>query len=302
MKKTVIICILVIVALLSGCGNASSGSIKSDHKDISEPVVTENDSFKGNSNDDITSDVKESATKESVANEPSTKKPSEEQQKVIGDTHSVTDQLKIIASHIDLWASPADYANDVYNYAVTDLDKNGRLEIIASNCGGTGYYTYSKFYEINKDYNGLIACEYLTHEDDSQADIAVESVSGYYDPQKDIMYYIFDDFLKSSAAEFDENKRAVYLKDGSIKEILLAYKTTKYTDSSSSETTCMDKDQKQISEEEYETIADSIFAGMEKKRVSLGWCDFSQPDELKNMSEKELIDMLTKSSEKFAIE
>jgi len=128
-----------------------------------------------------------------------------------------------------------------------------------------------------------------------------DSVPGYYDPQKGIMYYIFDDYLKNGAAEYYENKRALYLQKGQIKEIPLAYKSTIYTDAAAN-TAYMDIDQNEISEEEYDSIADRAFGDLEKRKVCFGWYRLSQPDELKRMGIEELMNQLRESYEKFAIE
>lgn len=216
------------------------------------------------------------------------------------NSHSVQAQIKIIADHIDLWAVSMDYANDQYNYAVTDLDDNKRLEIIASNIGGTGIYTYSSFYEINENFDGLVKCETSFTEGDSEADIAADSIPGYYDPKANIMYYIFDDIIKNGAAEYYENKRAVYLDNGMIKEIPLAYKSIIYT-SSTAKTTYQDAEQNKISKDDYNMIADKVFADLEKKNVSFGWQTFHKPEDLKNMSSEQLMDMLIKSYEEFII-
>ncbi|HKM04710.1 MAG TPA: hypothetical protein VJZ04_09035 [Lachnospiraceae bacterium] len=210
-------------------------------------------------------------------------------------------QIKIIVDNINLWTDSMDYANDRYHYAITDLDNNGRLEIIASNIGGTGIYTYSSFYEIDERFKGLTRCETNFTEGDSQADITVDSVPGYYDPKTKIMYYIFDDLTKNGAAEYYENKRALYLDSGQIKETPLAYKSTIYIDSSAN-ITYQDVEQREISENDYNMIADKVFADLEKKNVSFGWCGFSNPDDLKGMSTEDILHMLIKSYEKFVIE
>lgn len=281
MKKAIILLAFVFALALTACGNEVNESIESVHNDITVSDETPVSVEPAGSNEAPVSDDVEAAD----------------------DTQRVEDKIRIIASNIGMWTESAEYANDVYNYAVTDLDGNGRLEIIASNIGGTGVYTYSTFYEINEDLDGLAAWDYVTEEGDSQADIAVDSVDGFYDSQKGIMYYIFDDFLKSGAAEYYENKRAMYFENGQVKEKLLAYRTTIYTEPNAEALiTCMDKDGNEISEEEYEAIADKAFAGLEKKKVYFGWCQFFEPDELTNMSENELTAMLKESFEKFRME
>jgi len=81
------------------------------------------------------------------------------------------------------------------------------------------------------------------------------------------MYYVFDDFIKSSAAEFYESKRAIYLEDGHIKEIPLAFRSTIYSDQDKSPViTTKDAEGNEITEEEYDTITDKYFTNLEKRR------------------------------------
>jgi len=271
MKKAMILPALVLALAMTGCGNVSkeSGGVHSVPTVFNETVISDEPAASG--------------------------------EQEVEELHSIEAQVQVIASNIDLWAGPEDYA-DVYFYAVTDLDGNGRLEIIASNMGGTGVYTYSSFYEVNEDFNGLTTWEYMTQEGDSQADIAADFADGFYDSQKRVMYYIFEDFSKSGAAEYYENKRALYVEDGQVKEIILAYRTTIYTDPETEpEITCTDKDGNEISEEEYEAIADKVFAGLDKKKVYFGWCEFFEPDELTNMSDEERVGILAESYEKFKV-
>ena len=70
---------------------------------------------------------------------------------------NVEKQIDVIMNNIDTWNLSTD--EDIYapyGYAITDLDQNGRLEIIASSCQGTGIYTYSNYYEVNESRYILI--------------------------------------------------------------------------------------------------------------------------------------------------
>ena len=65
-------------------------------------------------------------------------------------------QIDVIMNNIDMWnLYTEDNTYNPYGYAITDLDQNGRLEIIASSCQGTGLYTYSNYYEVNERLDGL---------------------------------------------------------------------------------------------------------------------------------------------------
>lgn len=320
MKKALILILslLVIAIILSGCRKTAN-----DENDAT-PVFQEDKETNDTQSDEThdadetpgTTDKPSSAETPGTAGEPgkdettgtadkpdAAETPGTANKPGTDETPGATEQVRLIADNIDLWAAPEEYIYDVYHYTVTDLDGNGRLELIISNIGGTGIYTYSKFYEVNETCDGLNVCEHMIREGDSEADIAADTVAGYYDPQSDIMYYIFDDLLRNGAAEYYDNKRAVYLEDGRINEILLAYKATIYTNPDTEpEITCQDKDRNVISEEQYEEIADRYFADLEKKKVSFGWNRFFQKDEVRNLSRDDLVEMLMKSYEAFKIE
>lgn len=209
-------------------------------------------------------------------------------------------QLEIITANKNVWASTMDYANDVYHYAVTDLDQNGRLELIASNQGGTGNYTYTTFYEINETYDGLTLIKRDIQEGDSEVDIAADSVPAYYDASSKVIYYIFQDFMKDGPAAYYEDKRALSLESGQLKEVLLASKYTEYKEDGV-QNIWKDANQIEITEEEYNTIEDSFFSALEKKTATFHWCQFFQAEELSNLSQEELLDLLTVSYEGFSI-
>ena len=210
---------------------------------------------------------------------------------------TVESQLHLIAEHSSIWLNDADAES--YGFAVTDLDHNGRLEIIFSTCQGTGIYSYNQIWEVNEDFTAIALCETETVEGDSQADIMVQSVLAFYDSGSNVYYYVFDDLAKNGAAEYYENKRAISLQKEKILEMPLAYKSTIYSDASSSTVTCTDIEGKEITQEEYENIADMVFSNYEKRDVSLGWVTNAQGT-LMDMSAEELYTALKGSYDSFA--
>ncbi|HMM31993.1 MAG TPA: hypothetical protein PKB13_09480 [Clostridia bacterium] len=209
----------------------------------------------------------------------------------------IESQLQIIAEHSSIWLNDADAES--YGFAVTDLDHNGRLEIIFSTCQGTGIYSYNQMWEVNDDFNAIALCETETVEGDSQADIMVPSVLAFYDSGSNVYSNVFDDLAKNGAAEYYENKRAISLQEGKLLETPLAYKSTIYSDASSSTVTCTDAEGKEITQEEYENIADMVFSNYEKREVSLGWVTNAQGT-LMDMSTERLYAALKESYDSFA--
>lgn len=199
---------------------------------------------------------------------------------------STYSQTRVIAENRDMWAGDPDYADDLYQYAVADLDHNGRYEVVVSNMGGTGMYTYSRFYEINENYDGLAECETDFVEGDSQPDLMTGSMGGseaptntasllktYMNEQGEFYYAVYDT-MKNGAAEYYENVRSLTLQDGKILTTPIAYRTTIYNGETPS-VTCTDASGNSISEEDYENAADEYFAGWQESETWLGWQDMN---------------------------
>ena len=182
-------------------------------------------------------------------------------------------QIDLIVDNRDLWLALAEEdAYDVWAYTVTDLDQNGRLELIAAAMGGTGQYTSAYFYEVSESFDALDLCIYETTEGDSQADLITDSVPVYEDPQTGTLYYVFDDFLKNGAAEYYENKRALFLENSQVKTLPLAQKTTIYaSEDAEPQIACSDQNNAPISEAEYNVIAATVFDGFVEKTAGFNW-------------------------------
>lgn len=184
------------------------------------------------------------------------------------------DQLYIIAENKEIWTEELEFANDVYQYVVADLDRNGRYEVIVSNMGGTGHYTYSRFFEVNETYDGLAECTTDFVEYDSQPDIISSKLETYIDDKGKFHYAVYD-MMKNGVAEYYENVRELILCDGKIMTNYIANKTTIYEDGTPV-ITCADSSGNGLTEQEYEEAADNYFAGYQKITTSLGWQDVSE--------------------------
>jgi len=185
----------------------------------------------------------------------------------------IENQLQIIAENQKLWAGNPDFACDIYKYAVTDLDRNGRYEIMISNHGGTGLYTYTKFYEINETYDGLIECETNFREGDSQPDIILDEKLKTYTDDNGVIHYVVYDILKNGAAEYYENYSELTLTDNKITVNPIAYRTTLYNTQT---VTCTDAFGNTISEEDFENTPDTFFDGYMETLTYLGWQDAAE--------------------------
>ena len=69
------------------------------------------------------------------------------------DEKSVSNQIQIITDNFENGTLSSSISDVLYT--VTDLDQNGRLEIIWTFTEGSGKFTRNHTYEINEDYNGI---------------------------------------------------------------------------------------------------------------------------------------------------
>lgn len=179
-------------------------------------------------------------------------------------------QLSLIKDNVDIWKDKLGY--EKFEYVVTDLDHNGRLEIIASSCQGTGIYTYSTYYEVNEDMTALNKITTNYEEGASEADIIYDRVKVYYDATNNEYHYIFTDLCKNGAAEYYEGIHDLVLKDGKLTDTVLARKTTIY-ENEKAKVTLEDNKGNSTTEEEYENIAEKTFENFSSKTISLKWID-----------------------------
>ena len=203
------------------------------------------------------------------------------------------EQLDLIAENASLWKQTEVFG--LWGYAVTDLDQNGRLEIISASVQGTGFYTLILIYEVNEAGNGLTEIRQAREEFASSPDIIVDSVPVYFDPESGVYYYIFDDMIRNGYAEVYENKRAVFLKDGVWNEIPLASKATLYTDAEHYSISFTDPGGAPISGDQYNSAADAMFGTLEKTDFCFGW-NMTEPDNFALLDRESIAGTLRDSS------
>ena len=182
----------------------------------------------------------------------------------------VSEQLDLIADHADIWSLSYDF-NLPWGYTVTDLDHNGRYEIISASVQGTGFYTDIKIFEVSEDGTSLNEVEQERPDYDSAPDIMTDRVKVFHDADAGRFYYIFTDMIRNGYAEFYENKRAVRLEDGVWKETALAYKSVLFSDPEHSTESYKDASGAEITEEAYLTAEDDYFKNIQPEEFCPGW-------------------------------
>lgn len=212
---------------------------------------------------------------------------------------SVDRQIEIFAKEIDKWALDVEYADDLYRVVLTELDYDGKLDLIVSNCGGTGVFSYNYFYEIDTEGN-IKELETNFTEGSSQIDIVVETTDVYSSSSMNGIqdYYILGDLMKVAPDEYYEDIRSLSVVDNVVLETLLAYKNTTYSSENYVATSVYtDYSGNNITEEEYNNFAEKHYdeMGLQKKKAYFEWKDVRA---LQGLSTEEIKDMLRDSFEK----
>lgn len=215
------------------------------------------------------------------------------------------EQLNVIESQKEVWGKQDEMYSYSLSYMVADLDQDGYLEIIASSVSGTGLYTTSEFYEVNRAGNKTECCSYDVPEGDSEADLSFsDSVPYYYDSSSNTYYYIFTDTVSASASENYVSTIAVSMKDGVVTTKALGTKETVFTNSDPV-VTFYKSDGTVITEQEYDALADEVFSGMEKGEAEFGWfCPYNSDMNARNaaeLSDDKLLEQLSVSWNKFYV-
>lgn len=202
-------------------------------------------------------------------------------------------QLDLIWQEMDSWIQ--DPYVDVWCYAVTDLDGNGRLEIISSDTHGSGHYVTTRMLEVNDSLTGLTAIP-----NDNEYNNNICLTSGYQSGALETIpctrdgegySYFQETTVRISATQSVQTRTAVSFRDGALSRTALGSKETQYpSEGGTPSESCFDGDGNPISPEEYAEIP-AAFPGsaqilwlecvsipdLSREMLDTSWAGFSRP-------------------------
>ncbi len=175
------------------------------------------------------------------------------------------------------WAFPG-AAAEPWFYTYTDLDHNGRLEVLTASTQGSGFFTYAECWEINASFSGLDHCTavYEQQEFFSWPELVVDEAPCYYDSSTGLYHYLFTDLVREGANHHHETLIDVCLSEGVLGYQPLAARETQ-NDADGVHITCTDAAGNAISEQEYESWPSRFYAGMEPGSQSFSWIRVGTP-------------------------
>ena len=251
MKKiSAAVFILIFALLISGCGARTGSTADAGQPAAQQAAPSEQPA--------------EEKTAEAVMPAAPSLMPEEQQKQLIMDSYSLW-------AYTDPWDSP-------WFYTFTDLDHNGRMEVIAATLQGSGLYTWMNIYEVNADCSGLTEVALAEEEGYSYPDLIIESMPCYYDAQTDQYYYVCEDMIRDGAARYYIQNMAFCLQNGKMDFRTIASEEIVYTEESNEPAvTCLDAAGNAITEAEYDAYAAQYFAGKPGSELILSWTQVENP-------------------------
>lgn len=205
------------------------------------------------------------------------------------------EQIKLLFDSLETLVPKDDKLDWVIG--VTDLDANGRLELIATCISGSEHKSQAKFYELSEDFKTATELTTDAADDGTFTDILADSADTYFDAKTDTYYYMFSDNTFLNQNEFFATKCSISLKDGNVvhkeyarehTEIYNGITAIEYTDLSGAI----------ITPEEFSSAGNNEFAGLEKSGRNFGWVSAKDVKELYQLEDSYAIFLGEKEPDK----
>lgn len=223
-----------------------------------------------------------------------------------GSGLSMEEQLKVLCKHSDKWLEQENKKKPYLTYAVTDLDQNGRWEIIASaDRQGSGRFSYTDYFQVNEAGDGLEKIQTSYKEGESQIDLANDLETAYYDPEKEEYHYITGDFATAGAAAgYSKSIEALTLSDGKIRIDSLGYESCEKDSGGKEKTTYYKMEsgkEKKIEKMNFsrDLLGDEAYPACGKLNTHIAWFQFE--NRLDKVTEESLLYYLRRSAAAFSL-
>lgn len=177
-------CFMTVPLFLSSCGKAA------------EEISAEEDDEDDEDDEDEEVSESEEADGDNADSEPQLPALVKEI-----DDETLSSQIGVFLSDRDEWVIPAEESlqADTTYYAVTDMNFNGRAELIVGDWMGTVNASTVRIYEINEKGDGFTSLNWsftgLDSDKNPYPDVSFNTyVSAYYDKDTGTAHFLFNDF------------------------------------------------------------------------------------------------------------
>lgn len=214
----------------------------------------------------------------------------------LGFDKDIESQLQVLAANRELFVyDESEWGDMTAGYAVYDMDRDGRLELITSICAGSGIYSYNYFYQINETKDGMAELGKSYYAGKQEWDIDNdynEPIQAYEENGR--IYYPASDYMRDGQS-CGCNEGAYYLEENTV--VSVAYRTWEeyYSDEEQQIETYYSADGiTEISEEEWEQCREKFWEG-KTETEALIYFQYATPEQINSMTEEELYYWLAES-------
>lgn len=235
---------------------------------------------------------------------------------VDGDSETVKHQLEVMVENAPKWRITGDDDEEKANivYAVTDLDHNGRLEIMALKNDWEGMvlddYFLQGCYEVNSSEDGITAIETDQIQEISLGETMKMLDTAYYDSKTGEYHYVMgswlteEEMLSDESEDYYKNIIAITLKNEQITSDTLAYQMQNKNQSGKMQSRFYqvgDTGQTEIDASLYsvEGLGDTVYSDCDKQTVRFSV--FSFDHSLEDMTEIQMYHALEKSYQRRSV-
>ena len=149
MRKNILFGLIILSFVLAGC--------KQDAKEEKEASTEVTKELSGGQEE-----VTETATERLSDMEGVWTDYAEYLDSISGATMDIQKQIEVFAQNRDKWATDIDFADEQYKFTLADLDMDGQVELLVSNTGGTGFFTSTSFYNVDKNGKLKVMASFYT--------------------------------------------------------------------------------------------------------------------------------------------
>lgn len=194
-------------------------------------------------------------------------------------TREEQEQIAFFAKNRQQWRFDQEtYGPYGLQYAVYDLDGDGRLELMTTVCMGTGLFSENRFYQMGEDGKTLETLNQRELPDRENQD-SLDS-DGYdlgwsmdaYRDSKGRTYYSGSNIFRDGAAFHGEIQGFFYLEGNTVTFQDICHSTSE-ADSDTEDTIDIyyDMDDNEIPKEAYDLLLSDFVKGMEKSKAYINW-------------------------------
>ncbi|MBR1759061.1 MAG: hypothetical protein IJ744_10120 [Lachnospiraceae bacterium] len=263
--------LLLAVLLMAACGK------KQETPETTVQVVTETTKEQETTKaPETTTQAPAETTTEETTTEPVNETTTEEvttaEETPLGGL-TVPNQIRVMARFADTWL-PKSLPEGRSRYAVSDLDENGRLEIIFCNEGSEGLVTDTVIYEVNEAGDGLVRVDGDLSSGEYRPDLLIADSFRFYISSAGKHIYLAEDRSQDQADTLVIRSMRFRMEEGSTK--VQTYASSEQTEKEDGTLSFVyyDGDGKVVGEADYKNLIEhSISQARSSGWLTLSWVD-----------------------------